>query len=113
VADDSLRILNEGDVLAKLHARAERWIRFGCPHYGDADGLVDPTPGELDVEIGIGCSLPGASGPRSKPCNGDLAQMPTDGLDAMLIGITSAAEGAARVCCRLFPFARCALAPHG
>src|SRR2546429_6519247 len=48
------RILNQGDVVAKLHAKASGALDAGVGYHADEDDLLDPMLCELGVEVGIG-----------------------------------------------------------
>src|SRR3989442_668620 len=48
------RILNQGDVVAKLHAKASGTLDAGVGYHADEDDLLDPMLCELGVEVGIG-----------------------------------------------------------
>ena len=52
--EGSGRILNPGDVVAKLHAKASGGLDAGVRYKADQDDVLDPPLLELGVEIGIG-----------------------------------------------------------
>ena len=54
VAEGRGRILNESDVVAKLHAKASGGFDTGIRYQADEDDVLDPPLFELGVEIGIG-----------------------------------------------------------
>src|SRR5260221_3030605 len=51
--EGSGRILNEGDVVAKLHAKASGALDAGVGYHADEDDFLDPMLCELGVKIGI------------------------------------------------------------
>src|SRR5260370_14373493 len=52
--EGSGRILNERDVVAKLHAKASSAFDTGVRYHADENDFLDPMLFELGVEIGIG-----------------------------------------------------------
>ena len=54
LVESSGRILNEGDVVAKLHAKASGAFDTGVRYHADENNFLDPMLCELGVEIGIG-----------------------------------------------------------
>src|SRR5918996_1835882 len=54
LVEGSSRLLNQGDVVAKLHAKASGGFDAGVRYKTDQDDFLDAPLGELGVEIGIG-----------------------------------------------------------
>ncbi len=54
MAEGSGRILNQGDVIAQLHAEASGGFEAGVGDQADEDDLLDPALFEFGVQVGIG-----------------------------------------------------------
>ncbi len=64
-------ILDQGDVVAKLHAKASGGFDAGVRYKADEDDFLDPPLFELGVEIGIGAAaLPQCSSTTTSPSRG-------------------------------------------
>src|SRR2546426_11030887 len=53
-AEGGGRILDKGDVVAKLHAKTRGGLDAGVRDEADEDDVLDPPLFELGVEVGIG-----------------------------------------------------------